>query len=92
MIANTSATDLASLIVAIGTAIAAIVAAWYGAHNAGKLSTPPGAPSVGETVANVAAAVSTPPGKATLGQLVSDGVEVVNDVKEAVNGGPAKPA
>lgn len=86
MTAATSTTDLASLIVAIGTAVAAIIAAIYGAKASKNTTTPPGAPTLGETVTNTAAAVTTPPHAAPLGQVLADVADTVDAVKDAVNG------
>lgn len=75
---------IATVILAFGTAAAAIVGAIYGARVNTKVSTPANTPQLGDLAANTAAAVTTPPGRATLGQTVTDGVDTLDHVHDIV--------
>lgn len=84
MFATTDYAGIATLIVAIGTAAAAIVGAILTVRVNGKVSTAHGTPDLGDLASNTAAAVTTPPGRATIGQAISDGVEVLDHVHDIV--------
>lgn len=92
MIGSTDWTGLAAVISAVGAAIAAVLAAYWGKGTADKVRTPDGVPRIGELAANVAAAVSTPPGVEPLGQVVSDTSDTLGHVHDVVcNGKPETP-
>ena len=90
MIATVDLTAWATLLAAVAAMIGAIPSAWAALHVKRTIGNPSNGTPVAAQLENVAAAVTTPEGKAALGVLVSDGVDVVNDVKEAVNGGTTK--
>ena len=84
MIGTTDWTGLAAVIAAIGSAVAAVIAAWFGARNSSTLGRSANGTPVATQLENVAAAVSTPPGVGTLGQIASDAVDTVEEIHNVV--------